>query len=82
MLQISILATWWERCPQHGHQELIYTVIALSVSLEVVAETSAAEAGLPASAPSSHSSPPSDTSWWKRPPGRRLGPAQGFPGGA
>jgi probable O-glycosylation ligase (exosortase A-associated) len=64
-----------------AYQELIYTIIALSVSLEVVAETSAAEAGLPASSPSS-SSPPSETPWWKRPPSRRLGPAQGFPGGA
>jgi probable O-glycosylation ligase (exosortase A-associated) len=72
MLQISIIgymvgATFLNM----AYCELIYTVMALSVSLEVVADEAAAEEGLPAVAGTGAAA---GVPWWKKAPEGRLAP--------
>ena len=62
MLQISIAGYLvGAMFLNQAYAELIYTLIALSVSLEVVAETESAAEGIPVTAPAA-------SGWWKRPP--------------
>ena len=77
MLQISLLGYMaGAMFLNMAYAELLYTLLGLTVSLEVVAEKEAAEAGLPLLGA------PAGDKWWQRPPARRLGPATpGWTGG-
>jgi probable O-glycosylation ligase (exosortase A-associated) len=77
MLQISLLGYMaGAMFLNMAYAELLYTLLGLTVSLEVVAEKEAAEAGLPLLGA------PAGDKWWQRPSSRRLGPATpGWTGG-
>jgi hypothetical protein len=69
MLQISILgylvgATFLNM----AYAELIYTLIALSVGLELAAQAEAGAAAVPVPA----LQPVQEIPWWRRPPEKRL----------
>lgn len=78
MFQISILGyVLGSMFLNQAYNELIYHLMGLSVSLEVVAAQEArAEAADPAA-----TAPAADLPWWKRPPAGRT-PAPGWTGGA
>lgn len=76
MIQISILGYMVGAIFLNmAYCELIYTVMALSVSLEVVAEKEAAAVRRAAVSVEAPAAPASGVPWWKRAPQGRLAPA-------